>query len=100
MKIINLYDFQMFGDRACANGFTLSIPYAGNTICWEIMFSSRDSKFLPDFIFNDDGFLSNVNLVKFLKTNVPSWANWNSHNSKSLLNLIKEFMDLYKKYQV
>ncbi|PSN30085.1 BRCA1-A complex subunit BRE [Blattella germanica] len=42
----------------CGDRFKLIIPFAGQSITWEIVFNSLVPQFPPDFCFDDDSFLS------------------------------------------
>lgn len=83
----------------CGDRFKLIIPYAGQSITWEVVFNSVLPHFPPDFRFDDDTFLSDPE-VELIEENVPSLANWDCQDSKSLLRVICELLALYRKYQV
>lgn len=83
----------------CGDRFKLIIPYAGQSITWEVVFNSVLLHFPPDFCFDDDTFLSDPE-VGIIEENVPSLANWDSQDSKSLLYVICELLALYRKHQV
>ncbi|XP_060790706.1 BRISC and BRCA1-A complex member 2 isoform X3 [Neoarius graeffei] len=38
----------------CCDRFKLHIPYAGETLKWDIIFNARDPELPPDFIFGED----------------------------------------------
>ncbi|TSM77412.1 BRISC and BRCA1-A complex member 2 [Bagarius yarrelli] len=38
----------------CCDRFKLHIPYAGETLKWDIIFNAKDPELPPDFIFGDD----------------------------------------------
>ena len=82
------------GDR-----FKLSIPYAKQNLTWNVFFDSECPEMGPDFIFNDDAFLANMD-VDTLSTNVPSLANWNPNDGDALLNVLAELLSCYKQYQI
>jgi hypothetical protein len=63
------------------------------------VFNSILPHFPPDFRFDDDTFLSDP-AVELIEENVPSLANWDCQDSKSLLHVICELLALYRKYQV
>lgn len=63
----------------CGDRFKLIIPYAGQSITWEIVFNSVLLHFPPDFCFDDDTFLSDPE-VGIIEENVPSLANWDSQD--------------------
>lgn len=83
-----------YGDR-----FKLVIPFAGQSITWEIVFNSVVPHFPPDFCFDDDTFLSDPEMG-MIEEGVPSLANWDHQDSKSLLHVICELLALYRKHQV
>ncbi|XP_076673061.1 BRISC and BRCA1-A complex member 2 [Andrena cerasifolii] len=82
------------GDR-----FKLSIPYAKQNLTWNVFFDSECPEMGPDFIFNDDAFLANMDVDTF-STNVPSLANWNPNDGDALLNVLAELLSCYKQYQI
>jgi len=83
----------------CGDRFKLIIPYAGQSVTWEIVFNSVLPHFPPDFHFDDDTFLSDPE-IELIEETVPSLANWDCQDSKSLLKVICELLALYRKYQV
>jgi len=83
----------------CGDRFKLIIPYAGQSVTWEVVFNSVLPHFPPDFHFDDDTFLSDPE-IELIEETVPSLANWDCQDSKSLLNVICELLALYRKYQV
>lgn len=83
----------------CSDRFKLIIPFAGQSITWEVVFNSVLPHSPPDFFFDDDTFLSDPE-VAVIEENVPSLANWDCHDSKSLLRVICELLALYRKHQV
>ena len=82
------------GDR-----FKLSVPYAKQNLTWNVFFDSECPEMGPDFIFNDDAFLANMDVDSF-STNVPSLANWNPNDGDALLNVLAELLSCYKQYQI
>lgn len=82
------------GDR-----FKLSIPYARQNLTWNIFFDSQCPEMGPDFIFNDNTFLADMD-VDALSTKVPSLAKWNPNDENALLNVLKELLSCYKQHQV
>ena len=77
----------------------LSIPYAKQNLTWNVFFDSECPEIGPDFLFNDDAFLANMDVDSF-STNVPSLANWNPNDGDALLNVLVELLSCYKQYQV
>ncbi|XP_053980708.1 BRISC and BRCA1-A complex member 2-like isoform X1 [Hylaeus volcanicus] len=82
------------GDR-----FKLSIPYARQTLIWNVFFDSQCPEMGPDFIFNDDTFLANMD-IDILSTKIPSLAKWNPNNKDALLNVLMELLVCYKDHQI
>ncbi|KAF3420733.1 hypothetical protein E2986_00602 [Frieseomelitta varia] len=82
------------GDR-----FKLSIPYARQNLTWNIFFDSQCPEMGPDFIFNDNTFLADMD-VDALSTKVPSLAKWNPNDENALLNVLKELLSCYKQHQI
>ena len=83
----------------CGNHFKLIIPYADQSVIWEVVFNSVLLHFPPDIHFDDNTFLSDP-AVELIEKNVPSLANWECQDSKSLLHVICELPAVYRKYQV
>lgn len=79
--------------------FLLKVPYAGRLLEWEVIFNEEDLGFAPDFDFRDDYFLADPTL-EVLENNVPSLVKWNLQNPKTLITVLREFLNLYKKIQV
>ncbi|KAG6802092.1 BRISC and BRCA1-A complex member 2 [Apis mellifera caucasica] len=82
------------GDR-----FKLSIPYAKQNLVWNVFFDSQCPEMGPDFIFNDNTFLADID-VDTLSVKVPSLANWNPNDENALLNVLKELLLCYKEHQI
>lgn len=80
------------------NTFTLNIPYAGKNLQWEVLFNDEDPSLAPDFDILNDTFLTDPP-IDVISKNIPTLTNWNIKNSNSLVNVIKEMLNLYKKYQ-
>lgn len=66
---------------------------------WEVIFDPSTPWFAPDFRFDDECFLSNID-EEYLENKVPSLAKWNENDPKSLSNVIAELIELYKIHQV
>lgn len=79
--------------------FCINIPYAGRTLNWEVIFDPENYSELPDFEFNDNTFLPEPD-IDYIAEHVPSWDAWDLTDSQSLLNILNEFLVLYKKAQV
>ncbi|XP_033191409.2 BRISC and BRCA1-A complex member 2 [Bombus vancouverensis nearcticus] len=82
------------GDR-----FKLSIPYAKQNLTWNVLFDSQCPEMGPDFIFNDNTFLADMD-VDALSAKVPSLAKWNPNDENALLNVLRELLSCYKQHQV
>ncbi|GLV42015.1 hypothetical protein CBL_05026 [Carabus blaptoides fortunei] len=82
-----------------ANRFTLSVPFAGQFLDWDVIFSNDNLNFVPDFDFGDDRFICNFDSETIIE-HASSLANWNSENPKSLLIILKQLIEMYKKYQI
>lgn len=78
--------------------FVIGIPYGGKVIKWEVIFNAEDYTIGPDFVFGEE-FLEDPD-IDVIEKNIPSLCNWDANNSKSLLNVLQEFLSLYKTYHV
>ncbi|XP_041976585.1 BRISC and BRCA1-A complex member 2-like [Aricia agestis] len=81
------------------NQFRLLLPYCSRKLKWEVIFDSSVPWFAPDFRFDDDSFFSNVD-EDFIEKSLPSLAQWNPSNLRSLNNVLTELICFYKTYQV
>ncbi|CAH0553820.1 unnamed protein product [Brassicogethes aeneus] len=79
--------------------FIIKVPYAGKRLSWEIIFNPEDYSFAPDFDFKDDTFLANPD-VKTIIENVPSLNEWDINNPEAIVDVLKEFLSLFKKEQL
>ncbi|XP_078037659.1 NAD(P)HX epimerase isoform X1 [Augochlora pura] len=86
-------------DKAEADHFKLSIPYAKQTLTWNVFFDSQCPEMGPDFLFNDDTFLMDMN-IDTLSARLPSLAKWNVNDQNALLNVLMELLLCYKQHQV
>ncbi|KAJ8732644.1 hypothetical protein PYW07_015243 [Mythimna separata] len=75
------------------------LPYCSKKLKWEIIFDATAPWFAPDFRFDDDSFLMNVN-EHFLEEKVPSLSKWNENDPKALSDVISELINLYKLHQI
>lgn len=82
------------GDR-----FTLKVPLAAEIVQWDIVFNLGRPRLAPDFNFNDEPFVDELNLDE-LKTHVPDLVRWNLDDPKRLLLVIQQFIQLYKRHQI
>ncbi|XP_017881011.1 BRISC and BRCA1-A complex member 2-like [Ceratina calcarata] len=82
-----------------ADRFKLSVPYCKQNLTWNVFFDSQCPDMGPDFIFNDNNFLSDMD-INTLSAKIPSLAAWNPTNKDALLNVLIELLSCYKKYQI
>ena len=82
------------GDR-----FSIKVPLAAEIVQWDIVFNLGRPRLAPDFNFNDDTFVDELNLDE-LKTHVPDLVRWNPDEPKCLLLVIQQFIKLYKRHQI
>ena len=75
------------------------LPYCSKKLKWEIIFDGTAPWFAPDFRFDDDSFLMNVE-EEILEEKLPSLSKWNENDPKALSNVISEMINLYKIHQV
>uniref|UniRef100_A0AAZ3QFV3 BRISC and BRCA1-A complex member 2 n=1 Tax=Oncorhynchus tshawytscha TaxID=74940 RepID=A0AAZ3QFV3_ONCTS len=63
----------------CCDRFKLHIPYAGETLKWDIIFNARDPELPPDFIFGED--------AEFLPepSELPHLVQWDAGDPECLL---------------
>ncbi|XP_069624443.1 BRISC and BRCA1-A complex member 2 isoform X2 [Ranitomeya imitator] len=73
--------------------FKLHIPYAGETLKWDILFNAQYPELPPDFIFGED--------AEFLPepSALPSLAGWDAADPECLLQVVKELVQQYHQYQ-
>ncbi|XP_038176495.1 BRISC and BRCA1-A complex member 2 isoform X1 [Arvicola amphibius] len=73
--------------------FKLHIPYAGETLKWDIIFNAQYPELPPDFIFGEDAeFLPDPSALHNL-------ASWNPSNPECLLLVVKELVQQYHRFQ-
>uniref|UniRef100_A0A803K2I8 BRISC and BRCA1-A complex member 2 n=1 Tax=Xenopus tropicalis TaxID=8364 RepID=A0A803K2I8_XENTR len=73
--------------------FKLHIPYAGETLKWDIIFNAIYPELPPDFIFGEDAeFLPDPSALHNL-------AEWNPSDPECLLLVVKELVQQYHQYQ-
>lgn len=73
--------------------FKLHIPYAGETLKWDIIFNAQYPELPPDFIFGEDAeFLPDPCALRNL-------ASWNPSNPECLLLVVKELVQQYHQFQ-
>ncbi|XP_023566866.1 BRISC and BRCA1-A complex member 2 isoform X1 [Octodon degus] len=73
--------------------FKLHIPYAGETLKWDIIFNAQYPELPPDFIFGED--------AEFLPDPLAlhNLASWNPTNPECLLLVVKELVQQYHQFQ-
>ncbi|XP_057414614.1 BRISC and BRCA1-A complex member 2 isoform X2 [Balaenoptera acutorostrata] len=73
--------------------FKLHIPYAGETLKWDIIFNAQYPELPPDFIFGEDAeFLPDPSALHNL-------ASWNPSDPECLLLVVKELVQQYHQFQ-
>ncbi|XP_077197689.1 BRISC and BRCA1-A complex member 2 isoform X3 [Paroedura picta] len=73
--------------------FKLHIPYAGETLKWDIIFNAHYPELPPDFIFGEDAeFLPDPSALHNL-------SSWNPSNPECLLLVVKELVQQYHQFQ-
>ncbi|XP_022103676.1 BRISC and BRCA1-A complex member 2-like isoform X2 [Acanthaster planci] len=94
MYIMHLCRRHTITQRHCCDRFKIQIPYAGNTVTWQIIFDSMHPSDPPDFIFNDQdsGFMPNIEEIKSL-------VNWDAEDTSALSLVIRELLGAYKEHQ-
>uniref|UniRef100_A0A8D3BN67 BRISC and BRCA1-A complex member 2 n=1 Tax=Scophthalmus maximus TaxID=52904 RepID=A0A8D3BN67_SCOMX len=77
----------------CCDRFKLHIPYAGETLKWDIIFNAHYPELPPDFIFGED--------AEFLPepSELPHLVEWDAGDPECLLQLVKELIQQYHSYQ-
>lgn len=79
--------------------FRLILPYCSKRLKWEVLFDVSCPWFAPDFRFDDDSFLADVDENE-IEAKVPSLANWKETDPRMLSNVLTELVGLYKTHQV
>lgn len=74
--------------------FKVLMPYAGQTVTWEVLFNCNYPEDPPDFIFGseDADFFPNID-------NIKSLINWDYKEPNSLLRVIEELLQEYRLHQ-
>ncbi|MGH0136132.1 UNVERIFIED_CONTAM: hypothetical protein FKN15_009772 [Acipenser sinensis] len=77
----------------CCDRFKLHIPYAGETLKWDIIFNGCTPDLPPDFIFGED--------VEFLPepSELHHLVEWDPGTAECLLQVVKELIQQYHQYQ-
>ncbi|CAG9138515.1 unnamed protein product [Plutella xylostella] len=92
-------------ERLCGSSFgqehqfRLVLPYCSKKLKWEVIFDLSAPWFAPDFRFDDDSFLNNVD-EDFLEKQIPSLSSWDEKNPKCLSKVLSELLSIYKIHQV
>ncbi|KAK7492296.1 hypothetical protein BaRGS_00016393 [Batillaria attramentaria] len=75
--------------------FKMSVPFAGQSLTWEVIFDCNCPTEPPDFIFGpeDEDFLPPMDEIESL-------CSWDATKPESLLCLIKELLEYYNQYNV
>ncbi|XP_049866149.1 BRISC and BRCA1-A complex member 2-like [Pectinophora gossypiella] len=84
---------------AAESQFRLVLPYCSKKLKWEVIFDASTPWFAPDFRFDDDSFLNNID-EEFLEQKLPSLSKWNENDPKALSDVISELISLYKIHQI
>ncbi|XP_052769437.1 BRISC and BRCA1-A complex member 2-like [Mya arenaria] len=72
--------------------FKVTIPFAGQTLTWEVLFDEQNPEDPPDFIFGSDEFFPNIDRL-------PSLVDWDFSEPASLTHVINELVIEYRRYQ-
>lgn len=73
--------------------FTLSLPFAGIAVEWEILFDPLQPSWPPDFICAEDIHCNPDVYCRLIK-------GWNFESNDCLAKLIKDLTKVYQEYQV
>ncbi|KAJ2938218.1 hypothetical protein O0L34_g17554 [Tuta absoluta] len=85
--------------EAVESQFRLVLPYCSKKLKWEVIFDATAPWFAPDFRFDDDSFINNID-EEFLEQKLPSLSKWNENDPKALTDVISELINLYKSHQI
>uniref|UniRef100_A0A131XUG7 BRISC and BRCA1-A complex member 2 n=1 Tax=Ixodes ricinus TaxID=34613 RepID=A0A131XUG7_IXORI len=80
------------GTRQFCDRFKLLLPYAGQSVTWEVIFQAHRPEFPPDFIFDDMSFLPKIE-------NIPGLWDWDADDDGALVKVVFELLDEYRKHQ-
>ncbi|XP_048737689.1 BRISC and BRCA1-A complex member 2-like [Ostrea edulis] len=75
----------------CGDRFKVNIPYAGQTLTWEVIMDNSCPEEPPDFIFEDSDFCPNV-------ADIKSLLKWDIRNPHCLTEVVTELLDHYKAF--
>lgn len=87
------------GSDGVDSQFRLVLPYCSKKLKWEVIFDTTSPWFAPDFRFDDDSFLNNVD-EDFIESRLPSLSKWNDSDPRALSDVVSELISLYKIHQV
>ncbi|XP_013188300.1 BRISC and BRCA1-A complex member 2 [Amyelois transitella] len=79
--------------------FRLVLPYCSKKLKWEVIFDSSTPWFAPDFRFDDESFLNNVD-EGFLEEKLGSLAEWDENDPEALSKVISELVSLYRAHHI
>ncbi|XP_063922022.1 uncharacterized protein LOC135136593 [Zophobas morio] len=77
--------------------YSLKVRYCTFYLHWDVIFDPLRLNDVPDFIFHNDFFQFYTTKEEFLTRYVPSRDQWDVNNAFSLLTLLIEFHDLYRR---
>uniref|UniRef100_UPI00358F85DE BRISC and BRCA1-A complex member 2-like n=1 Tax=Myxine glutinosa TaxID=7769 RepID=UPI00358F85DE len=78
----------------CCDRFKLHIPYAGETLTWDVIFNALHPELSPDFIFGEDtDFMPNPERL-------PHLTDWDPHEADCLQKLLAELLEQYREHQI
>ncbi|EEC19399.1 protein BRE, putative [Ixodes scapularis] len=80
------------GTRQFCDRFKLLLPYAGQSVTWEVIFQAHRPEFPPDFIFDDMSFLPKIE-------DIPGLWDWDADDDGALVKVVFEMLDEYRKHQ-
>ncbi|CAN7937851.1 unnamed protein product [Ixodes hexagonus] len=80
------------GTRQYCDRFRLLLPYAGQSVTWEVIFQAHRPEFPPDFIFDDMSFLPKIE-------DIPGLWDWDADDEQALVKVVFELLDQYRKHQ-
>ncbi|KAL4708397.1 hypothetical protein ACJJTC_019633 [Scirpophaga incertulas] len=96
-------DIERIAGFSCAEGvdsqFRIVLPYCSKKLKWDVIFDISTPWFAPDFRFDDDSFLCNIE-EELIEYKLPSLTKWNENDPKALCDVISELVNLYKMHQI
>ncbi|ESN97993.1 hypothetical protein HELRODRAFT_193162 [Helobdella robusta] len=93
LRIINLGTGN--GDDSKADRFTVTFPYGGQHLKWEVIFNANYPHLPPDFIFigEEESFFPEMDNLKHL-------CNWNANNPAMLFLVVRELVGEYRDHHL